>query len=326
MNNKEQALFRVDGNSEIGLGHVMRSLALADMISDQFDCSFFCINPSEYIKNEISKYCKEIFIIENESTFINLILRGQIIVLDGYQFSSEYMQKIVNKGAKLICIDDMHNKFYPAHLIINHSPSAIATNYEKAPYTKLLLGLDYALLRKPFRNASKQKKATTSFKNLLVSMGGADSLNLSQIVLNAAIASGQFENISVIAAPERRVQLNYSEQMKVYSHLSAEKIAELMLHNDIMIGPASSVTLEALATNLPVICGYYEENQKEFYNYLNDNKIVFGAGNFRDLLEEQFINIFKNGILFFNNKLISKLIDGNQTSRFLSAFNSLTYE
>jgi UDP-2,4-diacetamido-2,4,6-trideoxy-beta-L-altropyranose hydrolase len=323
---RTKIFFRADGNSEIGLGHVIRSLALVDMISNQFDSSFFCINPSEYVKNEIKKYCKEINIIENESTFLNQIQRGQIVVLDGYQYTSEYMQQIVDKGAKLVYIDDMHNKFYPAHLIINHSPSAKAIKYNTADYTKLLLGLDYALLRRPFFKVAKKSKPNLGIKKLLITMGGADPLNFTQLILDAAEQSGLFEAISVVVGPEKKDQLSCSEKVTVSTRLNADEMAELMHSSDIMIGSASSVTIEAIASKLHVICGYYEENQKEFYDYLNDNKIVFGLGNFRNLQPTDFATLLKNGISFFKKNNSLKLIDGNQSNRFLTALNDLTYE
>ena len=43
----KKILFRADGNEEIGYGHVIRSLALADMLKENFECIFvtrFLIN------------------------------------------------------------------------------------------------------------------------------------------------------------------------------------------------------------------------------------------------------------------------------------------
>ncbi len=39
-NNKPKIYFRADGNATMGLGHVIRSLALAEMSNDIFDCHF----------------------------------------------------------------------------------------------------------------------------------------------------------------------------------------------------------------------------------------------------------------------------------------------
>ena len=58
---KTQIYFRADGHSKMGLGHVVRSLALADCLKDQFDCRFIIRNPSDSIRTLIEKSCSEIY-------------------------------------------------------------------------------------------------------------------------------------------------------------------------------------------------------------------------------------------------------------------------
>ena len=50
--------FRADASSDIGYGHFVRSLALADILKDYFDCYFATIHPTEYQLKEISKVCQ----------------------------------------------------------------------------------------------------------------------------------------------------------------------------------------------------------------------------------------------------------------------------
>lgn len=103
-------------------------------------------------------------------------------------------------------------------------------------------------------------------------------------------------------------------------------MADIMCSNDIMIGSASSVTIEAIACELDIICGYYEENQCEFYDYLNHNNIVFGIGNFRNIQPENFSALINKGIATFNKNSTEKLIDGNQPMRLINTFNELIHE
>ena len=37
---KQRVYFRADGHAKMGLGHVIRSLALAEMLKEDFDCYF----------------------------------------------------------------------------------------------------------------------------------------------------------------------------------------------------------------------------------------------------------------------------------------------
>ena len=43
----------------------------------------------------------------------------KIVVLDGYHFDTNYQTKIKQKGCKLVCIDDLHDKHFVADIIIH---------------------------------------------------------------------------------------------------------------------------------------------------------------------------------------------------------------
>lgn len=49
--------FRADASATIGYGHFIRTLALADMLKDDFDCTFFTCHPTSYQVSEMEKVC-----------------------------------------------------------------------------------------------------------------------------------------------------------------------------------------------------------------------------------------------------------------------------
>ncbi|MEO5907505.1 MAG: hypothetical protein ABIQ11_12315 [Saprospiraceae bacterium] len=57
---KKKVFFRADGNSRIGLGHIIRSLALAEIISENFHITFLIQSPDDYLTTEIRKVCDEL--------------------------------------------------------------------------------------------------------------------------------------------------------------------------------------------------------------------------------------------------------------------------
>ena len=73
-----------------------------------------------------------------------------MVVIDGYQFDTEYQQKVKKSGASLVCLDDLHNQHFVADIIINHAPGVDPGKYSAEPYTQYLLGPSYALLRPAF--------------------------------------------------------------------------------------------------------------------------------------------------------------------------------
>lgn len=44
----QKIYFRADASATIGYGHFIRTLALADMLKDDFDCTFFTCHPTSY--------------------------------------------------------------------------------------------------------------------------------------------------------------------------------------------------------------------------------------------------------------------------------------
>jgi len=145
---KRKIIFRADGGPNIGMGHFIRTLALAEMLKDDFYCIYVTKSPSAYQIIEIEKVCHErLDLPANKShfkVFLNILKGDEIVVLDNYFFTTEYQRAIKNKGCKLVCIDDLHDKEFVADLIINHTPGVLKNDYIAQPYTQLALGLDYA--------------------------------------------------------------------------------------------------------------------------------------------------------------------------------------
>ena len=48
----QKIYFRADAGAEIGYGHFIRTLALADMLKDDFSCVFVTQAPTIYQKSE----------------------------------------------------------------------------------------------------------------------------------------------------------------------------------------------------------------------------------------------------------------------------------
>jgi spore coat polysaccharide biosynthesis predicted glycosyltransferase SpsG len=106
----------------------------------------------------------------------SLILDVDIIEIQSKQvvvFTTDYQKAIKEKGYKLV-------KHYVADVVINHGLDNPAL-FSVEPYTRLCLGLEWALLRKPFIEASiknKNKKHRDTIENVVVSFGGVDQYRL----------------------------------------------------------------------------------------------------------------------------------------------------
>lgn len=279
-------IFRADASVAIGYGHFIRTLALADMLKNDFECHFATVKPTEYQIHEIERICKCVYLPDGDAHFdffLSFLQGDEIVVLDNYFFTTEYHLKIKSKGCVLVCIDDLHDKHYVADIVINHSltnPSLFSIE----PYTKLCIGLEWALLRKPFLQHQKRKKERNIGENkIVICFGGVDSNNFTEKVINALIVVSSVKEIVAIVGDGYVGSEKYPANVKLEYNLSAEKIASLFLSADYAFLSASTICIEALACSVPIAAGYYVDNQKEFYSVLNDSRSIYPLGNLFDV-------------------------------------------
>ena len=299
---------RADGNSEIGLGHIIRSLALAEMLKEDFDCIFATRFLTDYIQTEASKVCIDIVKLpESEDhfdAFLSLLSSSETVVLDNYFFDTDYQKLIKSKGCKLVCIDDMHDKHFVADVVINHAPGVDKKQYSIESYTQLCLGLEYALLRKPFREeiAAIPNIVVEKPKNIFVCFGGTDYTNLSQKTINVLLQISNIEKIFAIIGNANKNKEKLSDAYKdndvvsILSNLSAEEMIAAIKKSDLAIVPSSSILLEIFSVGLPVITGFFVENQEEAFSFFVKNGLALGVNMSSENYQALLVDIFTQEI------------------------------
>ena len=273
--------FRADASAKIGYGHFIRTLALVDMLKDDFDCAFFTTAPTEYQTSELKKVC-EYIPLEEESKFDKFLeyLNGdEIVVLDNYFYSTDYQSLIKNKGCKLVCIDDIHDKHYVADVVINHALTDTSL-FSIEPYTKLCLGFEYALLRAPFL---KPVADTCRNNDLIISFGAADPFGITDKVVSMLLTMNIPYHIVVVLGDKVYLSEANRQQVSTRKNLTAEQMAELFERSAAGILSASTVCIEALSRNLPLAVGYHVDNQIEFYGCLAKSMAVQPLGNLQEI-------------------------------------------
>ena len=133
---KRKIIFRVDGGANIGMGHISRCCALADMLKDSFKIHFYTRANTEAIIENIKNYSDNVFTLsdaisytEESSQWISVLDGNETVVLDGYNFDTNYQQQVKAKGSKLVCIDDIHAYPFVADAVINHAPGIKKERY-----------------------------------------------------------------------------------------------------------------------------------------------------------------------------------------------------
>ncbi|NJM05046.1 UDP-2,4-diacetamido-2,4,6-trideoxy-beta-L-altropyranose hydrolase [Candidatus Gracilibacteria bacterium] len=263
-------LIRADASPQIGTGHVMRCLALAQAWQEQGGKVVFAsvlISPglaerlrTEGIELHSIAQVPGSAADAHETTALAQELRAPWLVVDNYHFDDNYQQLLKQRGLRLLAIDDYgHATHYHADMVLNQNIYASVDLYPQCnPNTKLLLGCDYALLRRefwPWRDWQRPIAATA--RRVLVTLGGADPHNTTARVVQALdlIAAVDLEVVVLIGASnpylsaiEATVRAS-RHQIVVRQNVS--DMPELMAWADVAITAAGSTCWELLAMGYP---------------------------------------------------------------------------
>jgi UDP-2,4-diacetamido-2,4,6-trideoxy-beta-L-altropyranose hydrolase len=197
---KKKLIIRADASIEIGTGHIMRCIALAQGWQDRGgEVLFISHCESDTLRERILKEgfrfislnrtCPDVSDLEDTLDIIEGEKNGQRdwVVLDGYHFTSEYQQAVRDRGHPLLVIDDMnHLPFYHADILLNQNLHALDLKYCSDSDTTLLLGSRYVLLRREFLEYRKcRRRIPDKARKILVTMGGSDPGNVTLMVIDA---------------------------------------------------------------------------------------------------------------------------------------------
>ncbi len=323
----KKVLFRADADQCIGYGHFIRTLALADMLKDDFECVFYTQTPTEYQKGELSSVCPFVALPADDSKF-NLFLEqlkgDEVVVLDNYFFTSEYESRIREKGCRVVLIDNLHRRHTCADAVLGFLVGLEEKEFSTEPYTRLYLGPSYTLLRRPFlKQLQVPHQPVKDYKklNVVISFGGSDSSGVAVALTNLLAESDCVNQVTLIG--NFKNGLSDNEKIVFKSKLSAQKMCDEFATNDLAILPASTTMLEALACGIKIIGGYFVDNQIENYNQYVKVNACIGCG---DLLLEENRNkvktLIENSLREMNTNGIG-FIPSNVKSNIVSIFNTL---
>tara|TARA_R110002049_G_scaffold2365_2_gene17261 strand:- start:18182 stop:19195 length:1014 start_codon:yes stop_codon:yes gene_type:complete len=334
----KKIIFRADGSSTAGLGHLYRLFSLVEIVKDTLDFIFLThetstvsVIPKNYNKEIIPKNIK----VEEEPDWLaaHFYSKEYIIIADGYQFTAYYQKQIKEKGYNLIYIDDLASEHMYADVVINHSPYIRKKHYKKEAYTKIVLGTQYALLRPIFLKEAQQNKVISKIDSAFVCFGGADPYNLTLKAVEALLLIPNFKNIHVVLGGAYKYKEIFdlkeknSFKIKTYRNLSGEDLIQTMRQCNFAIAPASTILYELSCVKIPILSGFYVDNQKLIYKGFLSSDAIYKGENMKDYQISDFENRI-NSILRnprFNQQIEAqkKLFDDKIALRHLNLIKQL---
>lgn len=275
----ESLIIRVDASTQMGTGHLMRCLALAQAWKDAGGrVVFITVCQSEELLQRLREENFNIHILAHlqphagDWDYAKHILAaypGAWVVLDGYHFDETYQQQVKKAGYRLLVIDDMaHLKHYYADIVLNQNLHAEQLQYPCEPHTRLLLGTRYVLLRREFLAWKEWRRDIPEVaRRVLVTLGGADPENHTLGVIQALQRVDVPRLEATVIIGESNPHTDVLEATTRQSHIpirlvyNAENMPELMAWADVAISGAGSTVWELAFMGLPMLLAVIADNQ-----------------------------------------------------------------
>jgi len=286
-----KVVIRADASLQMGTGHIMRCLTLAEALKKQgTEVEFICRAHEGNLIERIERQGFKTHLLPiSKNTVIEeglygsqwlgcskqedaALCRGILekikpdwLIVDHYSLDQSWQSVLSKCFAKLMVIDDLANRKHQCDVLLDQTYGRKESDYSGlVPVnSRLLLGSEYALLRPEFaewREFSLQRRMKPSFKKLLITMGGVDPDNVTGKLLEVLKGCSLPKELEVnIVMGETAPHLeNVKQQAELLPYkanvmVNVDNMAEVMANSDLAIGAAGATTWERCCLGLPTI-------------------------------------------------------------------------
>lgn len=296
-----KAFIRTDASVEIGAGHVMRCLTLADVLkTNGARCSFICHDYEGHLFDEILRRGYEVCVLSSRETKTNPhdlevnksggrksslgldwkfdafeskrcigSAKADLVVVDHYNLGAGWESELRGSCKKIMVIDDLANRVHNCDILLDQNYYVnMDERYVNLVPEKciVLLGPNYVLLRPEFEEAKKRvRQRDGSVKRIMVFFGGSDpTMQTAKVIgaLNMLNISGILVDVVVGQNNPNKIWINNICSLSNFKfHCNISNMAELALNADLGIGAGGSATWERCYLGLPTITVAVAENQ-----------------------------------------------------------------
>lgn len=290
-----ELLLRADASESIGTGHVMRCLALAQAWMRAGGRATFAMAqcPPRLCERLRQAGANVVSIVSERGSIADARETAQRaraamarwIVLDGYDFDSDFQVAVRDSDLFLLVIDDeARAEHFAADLLLNQNAYATPELYaHKIGRARLALGGRYALLRDEFKPWHLwRREIPQRARRILVTTGGSDPHNAAlQILrgLDRIDGDGLEQTIVIGSAAAHRAEIEReAAERGARVIVDAQNMPELMAWADLAISAAGSTCWEMAFMGLPALTLVIAENQAPIARCLSERGAALSLG------------------------------------------------
>ncbi|MEM7471491.1 MAG: UDP-2,4-diacetamido-2,4,6-trideoxy-beta-L-altropyranose hydrolase [Pseudomonadota bacterium] len=267
-------VFRADSSYDLGMGHLMRCLTLANQFSEMgATCHFACATVAGHQSDRVVQAGHVLHMVETATPIGALVsaIQPDILVLDHYGLDAEW-ERASRRGVPIsVAIDDLADRPHDCSILIDQNLGRLGTDYDGlVPETTLrLIGPDYALIRPEFAQAratSLARRQGGAVSSVLLNFGGADPMGVTAKVLHELSQSGvrdlDFRVVVGSAVPHLSEIHESAKPLGAEVIVDAKNMAQLLVEADLVLGAAGSSAWERCCLGVPSGLVVVADNQR----------------------------------------------------------------
>ena len=329
----KKVLFRADANSKIGVGHVMRCVALAQYLASQnVLVRFLTVTDSERLSQYLSSQKFETRVInstpkndENVQIILKELRQGfDWVILDSYDFGENHHRKISEANIRLLVLEDNPPYSQCADLVLNH---ALQDNEESSD-SRFLFGTHYALIRQELIQA--EKRGEKGQQNIIITLGGAAFPDLYKKIIRSIGLITEFKlKIKLLhgfSIDSEVVPIDFADHQIEYCEPTPD-VGSIFNWADLSISAAGGTSWELCFFGVVGIVGLVADNQVQIARNLDRKGIFKSVGSYQDCSEQKLADELKR--LLSNPALVKsmrskarELVDGKGPERIFQAMQN----
>jgi UDP-2,4-diacetamido-2,4,6-trideoxy-beta-L-altropyranose hydrolase len=303
--------FRVDASVNIGSGHVMRCVTLAEQLR-KYGAEIFFIcrehkgdliewiqlekgfsvyslpkteetNPHDML-NWLGTSC-EIDAQETRNIIESFDFKVDWLIIDHYSLDICWEQLLRGNVEKIMVIDDLANRYHDCDLLLDvNLHCCMEKRYQSyiPDHCLTLLGPNFALLRDEFYNVI-HKKRDGQIRRVLIFYGGSDQTNETDKMLEALkpVLPKEVKLDVVVGGINQnkdQIQSKVSKFPNASYYCQVNHMASLMNEADLVIGAGGGTQWERCYLGLPSIVTVVAENQFEITQAVESTGAILNLG------------------------------------------------
>jgi spore coat polysaccharide biosynthesis predicted glycosyltransferase SpsG/CMP-N-acetylneuraminic acid synthetase len=253
---RKQIVFRTDASKSLGMGHVYRTLAVAQELA-RHELVIVLSKDQELGQAFFAEYPFRVELVANDDEFVRFVRSNatDLVILDRLNNDAAIVSSL-KETAKVVTFEDLGEGAKLADLLISdlYLNPAVSNEHQ-------LAGVENAILAPTFESLPRKAQIEKSVDDILLLFGGTDPSNLAVKSLEALEQLG-FGGLVTVVRGIGADEIDFSKySLKLNPLSNVKNMPAVMVKSDLALSSAGRTITELACLGVPTIC--MAQNAKE---------------------------------------------------------------